>query len=124
MREKIPGGLTKLVIGRANGSVHNRQKLPKEPIKAEIKAPADKEGDLRIWWIPQVPGKAFKVPVKDIEQAKLLYEVLADYDRFQYDNNIKPDYANTGGLEVFEDGEWYEWHDPDGDLDIAELMRM
>lgn len=102
---KVVVGLTALTI------------LPADPVQP-------KEGDLRVWWIPQVPGKPFKVPVKDIEQAKLLHNTLADYDRFQYDNRIKPDYANTGGLEVFEDGEWCEWHDPESDLDLSELMRM
>ena len=66
----------------------------------------DKEGDIRIWHIPQIPMKAFYVNVKDMEHAKHLLAVLADYDQFQLDNNIKPDYANVSGIERFEDGEW------------------
>lgn len=83
---------------------------------------AAKNGDLRVWWIPQVPGKAFRAPVADIAQAKFLITALAAYDLFQFKNRIKPDYANTGGLEVFEDGEWSEWRDPD-DNDLADVMR-
>ncbi|GAG34679.1 unnamed protein product, partial [marine sediment metagenome] len=30
-----------------------------------------KKGDLQVWWIPQVPMKAFTVPVKTVEEAKL-----------------------------------------------------
>jgi len=78
---------------------------------------------LRVWWIPQVPGTPFHVEVKDIEQATFLMKVLADYDDFQYKNNIKPDYSNVGGLEVFnkEDQEWEDWDDDDGD-DIDEYI--
>lgn len=86
-----------------------------------------KEGDLRVWHIPQIPMKAFRVPVPTISAALLTLRALADYDRFQLDNNIKPDYCNAQGLEVFEDGEWCEWHDENGD-DIAacgpELARL
>jgi hypothetical protein len=70
---------------------------------------------LRVWWIPQVPGKPFRQPVNSIREAKLLMDTLTKYDAFQFENNIKPDYSNVGGLETFEDGEWCEWADEDGD---------
>ena len=71
-------------------------------------------GDLRVWWIPQIPGKPFHVNVSSTQEAVFLMNVLADYDLFQYENHIKPDYSNVGGLEVFEDGEWFDWSDEDG----------
>lgn len=74
-----------------------------------------KKGDLRIWWVPQVPGEPFHVDVATAAEARLLLDTLARYDQFQFDNNIKPDYSNAGGLEVFEDGEWCDWYDADGD---------
>jgi hypothetical protein len=77
-----------------------------------------KNGSLRVWWIPQVPGKAFKIPVNSVEEVGLLLDVLAAYDAFQFENNIKPDYSNMGGLEVWQndsDGEgtpgWMDWED-------------
>lgn len=79
-------------------------------------------GDLRVWWIPQVPMKPFRVDVKTIDEAKLLLKTLAQYDLFQLENNIKPDYSNAGGLEEFVDGEWFEWSDANGDQ-IDEVMR-
>ena len=74
-----------------------------------------KEGDLRVWWIPQVPGKQFTVPVESPAEGKKLLHVLAFYDIFQFENRIKPDYCNAGGLCVFEDGEWVDWSDENGD---------
>lgn len=56
------------------------------------------EGALKVWWIPQVPMKAFEFLVKDMVEGKKIMEVLADYDTFQFENNIKPDYSNMGGL--------------------------
>ena len=76
------------------------------------------EGDLRVWWVPQVPMEAFYVPVETLAQAKWLLQVLADYDAFQLENNVKPDYCNVGGLQVLEDGIWTDWIDPETDEDI------
>lgn len=75
----------------------------------EVDVSSPKEGDLRLWWIPQVPMKPFHVYVSSVEQAMLLFDTLAQYDLFQLDNNIKPDYSNAGGLEVWENGEWCDW---------------
>lgn len=85
------------------------------------------EGSLRVWHIPQVPGKPFYVPIDraqplPITRAMEILKILAQYDLFQYENKIKPDYANAQGLEVYEDGEWMEWNNEDGG-DIADLMR-
>jgi hypothetical protein len=74
-----------------------------------------KEYDLRVWHIPQIPMDPFHVPVNSIEEARKVLDVLANYDLFQFENNIKPDYCNVNGLEVFENGEWLEWENADGD---------
>jgi hypothetical protein len=81
-----------------------------------------KEGDLKVWWIPQVPMKSFDYPVDTVEQGMMLCDCLAKYDMFQFDNRIKPDYCNAGGLMVFEDGEWCDWYSEDGD-DFNELLN-
>lgn len=83
--------------------------------------PKPKAGALRVWWIPPVPGKRFYI--ETLDEAPLLLTTLARYDAFQLDNNIKPDYCNAGGLEVFEDGEWLEWNDEWGS-DINDVMRQ
>lgn len=94
-----------------------------------------KKGDLRVWWIPQVPMADFKVNVSSLVEAKKLLTVLADYDIFQYENNVKPDFCNTGGLQIYdeeckEDGEdgWVDWESEYGDsiddLSISELKKF
>jgi hypothetical protein len=86
------------------------------------------EGSLRVWWIPQVPGKQFLVDVRNFEQAKLLLNVLADYDIFQLKNNVKPDYCNAGGLQVLEAGEWVDYWTEDGlefdDLSMEDCIKL
>ncbi len=84
-------------------------------------------GQLRVWWIPQVPGKPFHVDVSSFEEGELITKVLADYDQFQFKNNIKPDYCNTGGIQVWlddleptEDGS--KWCDVDSEESLSELM--
>ncbi len=71
---------------------------------------------LRVWWIPQVPCKSFYVDVDTVEEGVKILDTLADYDLFQLANNIKPDFANAGGLEVFEDNEWSDWWIEDVDF--------
>ena len=80
------------------------------------------EGDLRVWHIPQVPMKSFKVKVRTVEEAKLVLNTLWNYDTFQFENKIKPDYSNVSGLEVYKSGEWCEWLNSD-DEDIDYIMR-
>lgn len=90
-----------------------------------------KNGDLKVWWIPQIPMKRFEYPVKSIQQATIILDVLAKYDIFQYENNVKPDFANAGGLLVYDeeciedndpDSGWVEWDDDEG-RDIKEVVN-
>lgn len=78
---------------------------------------------LRVWWIPQIPGSAFTVEVESVMQAHLLVSALADYDRFQFDQHVKPDYSNVGGLVVYDDaeGEWFDWYDEETGEDFDEF---
>lgn len=72
---------------------------------------------LRVYWIPQVPMKPFYVDVMSVEEGVKVMDVLANYDLFQYENNIKGDYANMGGLQqqrnsaIYEDNPegWVDW---------------
>lgn len=91
------------------------KQTPANPGAAMVVGSGPSLGSLRVWWIPQVPmDDPFRVEVATVREAKLLLDTLAKYDIFQFENRIKPDYSNAGGLEVFEDGEWCEWYDEDG----------
>ena len=81
----------------------------------EVNFPAPKSGSLRVWWIPQVPGRPFHWPVANLGHAAMLIDALAAYDDFQLAHKIKPDYSNSGGVEAFINDEWEEWTSEDGE---------
>lgn len=94
-------------------------------------------GDLKVWWIPQIPMTGFEAPVSSLVEARLLLDALADYDLFQLRHNVRGDYANAGGLMVFDanddedgskdepKGSWVEWYDDDGkDIDDYTLSEL
>ncbi|MFX6230456.1 hypothetical protein ABTF44_20900, partial [Acinetobacter baumannii] len=51
-------------------------------------------------------------------------DVLAKYDAFQFENNVKPDYCNAGGVRfshpVVTEGDWWDW--PDDSEEAADLL--
>ncbi|WP_417459074.1 superinfection exclusion protein [Kordiimonas sp.] len=85
---------------------------------------------LRVWWIPQVPMKPFHVDVATVAEGVKMLEVLANYDQFQFDNRVKPDYTNVGGLEMFDpdddtdspSGSWVSWCDEESGEDDPALF--
>ena len=77
----------------------------------------------RVWWKPQVPmNNSFHVEVPTAEEGARLLRTLAYYDFFQYENRIKPDYSNAGGLEMFVDGEWMDWMDEETGEDDPDTL--
>lgn len=82
-----------------------------------------KEGGLRVWWIPQIPMRPFYYLASSVKEAVVLCDCLARYDIFQYENSIKSDYSNAGGLQVFENGEWSDWYDEETGDDIHEYIK-
>lgn len=89
---------------------------------------AHKAGDLQVWWIPQVPmSNPFTVSVPNVAAGVALMQCLADYDSYQFENRIKPDYSNVGGLQRWcddSDGEgtpgWEDWFDEETGEDDPE----
>lgn len=87
----------------------------------------NKETKLRVWHAPQLPvDLIFYVPVKDVEEAIKVVNILADYDLFQFENRIKPDYSNMSGLEVLDEKnqEWHEWYDDETGFNIEEIEAL
>jgi len=87
-----------------------------------------KIGALRVWHMPEVPGKSFYVYVDTPQEAQRILAVLANYDLFQLKQKIKPDYCNAGGLEQYEADNgygvpgWCEWCDEETGDTIDELV--
>lgn len=84
------------------------------------------DSGVKVWWIPQIPMKSFEVPVPDIQTGAWLCDVLANYDLFQYNERVKPDYSNAGGVEFIDtDGEWtdVDYEDPD-DVEYAQSVLI
>lgn len=86
--------------------------------------PPMKIGDLQVWWMPQVPmEEMFIVDVGSVVEGVKVMDILADYDKFQFENRIKSDYANCGGIRSWcgdnGDGKpgWEEWYDDETGLD-------
>lgn len=79
----------------------------------------------RVYHVPQVPGKAFRVQCASIDVALALLDVLAQYDLFQLHHRVKPDYCNANGIEYFDydEGEWYEFDVKDELEDYREAMQ-
>lgn len=78
-------------------------------VSADLITP--REGDLRVWYIPQIPGKPFEVDAPDMATAKLLLDTLTEFSLFEYRQRVKPDYADAGGIAVYVDGEWEDAED-------------
>ena len=83
-----------------------------------------KIGQLQVWWVPQVPMTAFEVDVDSVADGVKILDVLARYDLFQYEQQIKPDYCNAGGLRRWcsdHDGDgtpgWEDWYDEESGED-------
>ena len=72
---------------------------------------------LRINHIPQMGYNLnFYVPAETPEEGWKIRNILCDYDLFQFDNKIKPDYCNMCLLEYWdeEEQEWFDWYDENG----------
>lgn len=83
-----------------------------------------KDLELRVWWIPQIPMEAFHVSIPDWDTGQLLLNAFADYDIFQFETRIKPDYCNMGGIEFkhphYTENEWHSLEEDEAvELGIA-----
>jgi|ERR1035437_1019057 hypothetical protein len=59
----------------------------------------------RVSHFPQIPCSPFEVYVDSILEGVKLMDILAEYDKFQFENKIKPDYCNNSILQMFYEDE-------------------
>jgi len=77
-----------------------------------------KEGDMRVWWIRNVPGVSEYYIVESVPDACRWLRTLAQADL----QNSRVE-SNAGGLEIYgDDGEWHEWYNDAGE-DIDDLLE-
>lgn len=97
-------------------------------------------GELRIWHIPQIPMIPFYARVENCLEAKILLNALAEYDLFQFEHHIKPDFSHAQGFTAWDateeseygpqapKGAWRDWYDEYGnelsDYTLEELREM
>ena len=69
----------------------------------------------KMWYIPQVPMKAFEREFDNIEAAKAALVTVIDFSIFEFENHVKPDYSDAAGISRWEeDGEGgFDWFDLD-----------
>lgn len=93
--------------------------LPRDPEQALADPKPD---DLVVWYIPQVPMKAFRYPAPDLNTAVLMLDALCRFSLFEFDNNVKPDFSSAAGISRWEtDGEGgFDWYDVD-DFELRDL---
>lgn len=72
----------------------------------------------KVTHIPQVPGVGFEAQFDTLNEADVVRETLADYDLFQLEQNVRPDFSNVSWIEELVDGEWEELDD----MEIDERM--
>lgn len=81
-----------------------------------------KNNKFRVWWVPQLPMQPFFYTVDSLSEAYHMTDMLAKYDLFQYENNVKPDYANVGNIQMWdeEDQDWFDLEDYEIENMLAE----
>ncbi len=85
-------------------------------------------GDLQIYWFPQIPCKMFTYDVETVEQGVAMLDAFARYDLFLLEHDIRKDYANHGGLRVWDDNSdgagnpgWTDWEEDVEDTDTDNI---
>lgn len=62
----------------------------------------------KVWYIPQIPMTAFEREYDDFDTAKAVLNAVINFSIFEFENRVKPDYADMAGMERWEDGDWEE----------------
>ena len=78
---------------------------------------------LRLCYVHNVPNNPVFIDVDSVKQAIDIKEVIANVMLDLQENNQIPDFSNVFWLEVFEDDEWLEWTNEDGESfdEVSEL---
>lgn len=69
----------------------------------------------KVWYIPQVPMQPFEVECETAEQAQDALDLITNFSIFEFENKVKPDYSDAGGVEKWDetDQEWFDYDESD-----------
>ena len=70
----------------------------------------------KVWYVPQVSMKAFEVECETAEQAQEALDLITNFSNFEFENNVKPDYSDAGGVVEWDETE-QEWCDYEPEAD-------
>jgi len=64
----------------------------------------------KAWYVPQVPMKAFEVKCASAAEAHGALNLLTDFSIFEFENKVKPDYCDAGGVVEWDEAaqEWFD----------------
>ena len=67
----------------------------------------------KAWYIPQVPMKAFEVECETAAQALDALDLITNFSIFEFENKVKPDYSDAGGVEEWDEAaqEWFDFEE-------------
>jgi hypothetical protein len=91
--------------------------LRRRGVSGRTKGVNEITGQLRVWWVRNIPGEAKFYPVATVEEAKATVKRLTLQDLA--DPTV---HSNTYGVEEYEDGDWHEYYDSEG-RNIDDLME-
>lgn len=75
-----------------------------------------KEGNMRVWWTRNMPNEMEYYQVKNLEEGiKVIKELIKE----DLKNKFVTD--NAGGLEIYEDDDWCEFYDDNGN-DVMQII--
>lgn len=80
---------------------------------------------LRIIHFTPIMCKSFCVEVSTLEEAKLVFNTLADYDMFQHKDHIQQVQANMTILQEWSEAEndWVGWESGNG-MSLDEVLKV
>lgn len=67
-----------------------------------------KIGQIRVWHEPKISGERFTILAKNPAEAMKFLDIIADYDIFLTDKNIREEYSNNSGFEVWNGSNWID----------------
>ncbi len=67
----------------------------------------------RAWYIPQVPMKPFEFQTESQADATMVLDAITKFSMFEFENRVKPDYSDAGGVQELVDGEWIDVEEHD-----------